>query len=391
MENLSFESRVLHAEGHDYPYHTHTFPIFQTSAFIFDSPEHGRALFAGEVPGHIYSRLANPTVETLEKMLANLEQGKFGLCFGSGMSATMCATMPFLKNGDSMIIGDTLYGCTVDLFIEHYPKYGIETIPTDTSSIASVKAAIRPNTRIIYLETPANPTNKVSDIEEISKIAREINAMVIVDSTFASPYFQKPLTKGADIVLHSMTKYIGGHGDLIAGCLVMNSEDMCKKIASFRKVQGGILGPFDAFLVLRGIRTLPIRMDRIQENSMKVARYLQQHKAIEKVLYPGLDEFVGREIIRKQMSGVGGTFSFTMKGGYEAAKRLLENVRLMVVAVSLGTCDTLIQHPASMTHACVPEDLMKKQGLTPNMIRISVGLENPDEIIQDFEQAFAKL
>ncbi|KAH7824722.1 Methionine gamma-lyase 1 [Monocercomonoides exilis] len=389
-KQLAFETRALHCDGHGKPMHAHVWPIFQTSSFVFDSPEHGRALFAGEQQGHIYSRLGNPTVEALENTVKELEGGHASFAFGSGMGAITCSTMPFLHAGEHIIVGDTLYGCTVDLFHEHFHQYALEVTAVDTSSMDAIKSAWKPNTKMIYLETPANPTNKISDIGEIAKFAHERNALVVVDGTFSSPYFLKPLKLGADMALHSVTKYISGHGDVVAGVLTVTTEDQAKICRGWRKVTGGLLGPQDAFLVLRGIRTLQIRMERIQQTALTLAKWLHDHPAIEKVNHPGLEDFPGHDIAMKQMSGVGGTFSFTMRGGYEAAKRLLEEVKICTVCVSLGSVDTLIEHPASMTHACVPEELMIKQGLTKNMVRISVGLENVEDLKADLAQALEK-
>lgn len=255
-----------------------------------------------------------------------------------------------------------------------------------------IQKAFKPNTKVVYLETPGNPTNKISDIAAISKIAHEHHALVVVDNTFNSPYFQKPLKLGADMVVHSATKYIGGHSDVVGGVLITTTDEQTKAVLNWRKVAGSIMGPFDAFLLTRGMKTLNIRMEAIQSNALEVAEWLEKRPEIEKVYHPGLKSFGHmHEVAEKQMSGYGGTFSFTMKGGFEAAKRLLEEVKLMTVCVSLGSVDTMIQHPASMTHASVPEDLMKKQGLTKNMIRVSIGIESAKDIIADFAQAFDNL
>ncbi|KAK2962730.1 methionine gamma-lyase [Blattamonas nauphoetae] len=386
-----FATVAAHADGHDKPMHSHTWPIFQTSSFVFDSPEHGARLFAGEESGHIYSRLGNPTVEAFERVMSQLEEGDRTCAFSSGMATIMHCTMPFLKSGDDMICGDTLYGCTVDLFQEHFPHYNISVTVVDTSDIAQIQAALKPNTKLIFLETPANPTNKITSLKKVSELAHKHGAIVAVDATFASPYFIKPLALGADISMHSLTKYVNGHGDVVGGCLTLKNPDLIQKVLKFRKVHGGILAPLDAFLVLRGVRTLACRMERIQATGRSVATYLRNHPKITRVLYPGFEDAPGHEIVKDEMTGVGGTFSFIMKGGYDAAKKLLEEVKICTVAVSLGSFDTLIEHPASMTHACVSEELMAKQGLTRDLVRISVGLEDDKDIIQDLAQALDKL
>lgn len=388
MSELGFASKVLHTEPHDKGMHSHVTPIFQTASFVFDSPDHGAALFAGKEQGHIYSRLGNPTVEAYETVVAALEEGVAGAAFGSGMGAVSASMLAFLKAGDSCLVGDTLYGCSVDLVQDHLPRLGIEVITIDPAAISDIEKNFKPTTKIIYLETPANPTNKISDIPAIAEFAHKHGAMVVVDNTFSSPYFQKPLKLGADIVVHSSTKYINGHSDVVGGVLVASTKDQMAKVLEWRKVTGGIMGPMDAFLSLRGLKTLPIRMEKIQKSALEVAQYLEKRPEVEKVLHPGLPSFPQHELASKIMTGYGGTFSFTMKGGFEAAKRLLEEVKFMTVCVSLGAIDTMIQHPASMTHACVPEHLMIKQGLTRNMIRISIGIEDTKDIIADFDQAF---
>lgn len=366
--------------------HSHTFPIFQTSTFLFDNVEHGANLFAGKEDGYIYTRLGNPTVNQFEKLIAKLEGGNYGLAFGSGMGAISSSVWPFLKAGDHVIWGDTLYGCTVSLF-ETLPKYGIDATPIDVSNLDNVKKAIKPNTKMIYLETPANPTCKISDIKAIVDIAKEHKIMVVVDNTFTSPIFQRPLELGADICVNSVTKYINGHGDVVGGCATCKDKEIYNKICAWRKDNGSLMAPFDAFLVLRGLRTLPLRMHKICENGLAVARFLEKHPKISKVYHPGLESFPQHDIAVKQMSGYGSTFSFEMAGGFDAAKTLCTHLHVFSLAVSLGCNDSLIEHPASMTHACVPAELMAKQGLTPSMVRVSVGLEEVDDLIADLENA----
>ena len=368
---------------------SHTFPIFQSSTFIFDSTQHGADLFMGKGEGFIYSRLGNPTVELYEEMVRDLE-GAVGTCaFGAGMGAINSSTFAFLKSGDHLIAGDTLYGCTVSLFEFWAPRFGIQVSFVDTSSVEEVKKAWKENTKMVYLETPANPTCKISDICAIAEICKEKKAKLVVDATFTSTYFIKPLELGADISLHSITKYMNGHGDVVGGVSSCKNIEDYKLMKSYRKDAGSLMAPMDAFLCIRGLKTLPLRMEKHMENGIKVAKFLEKHPKVKKVNHPWLESFKGHDIAIKQMKGCGSTFSFEMES-FEAAKKLLECLKICSLAVSLGTLDTLIEHPASMTHACVPEELMKKQGLTRELVRISVGIENVDDIIADLKQGLDK-
>ena len=382
------QTKLLHPHtGH--PWNSHAFPIFQTSTFIFDSTQQGADLFMGKGQGFIYSRLGNPTVELYEEMVRDLE-GAAGTCaFGSGMGAIHCSTFPFLKAGDHLITGDTLYGCTVNLFENWAPRFGIEISFIDTSSVDEIKKAWKENTKMVYIETPANPTCKVSDIVSISALCKEKGAKLVVDGTFTSPYYLKALELGADIALHSITKYMNGHGDVVGGVSSCKNIEDYKTMREFRKDTGAIMGPMDAFLCIRGLKTLPLRMEIHMQNGIKVAKFLESHPKVKKVNHPWLESFKGHDIAVKQMKGCGSTFSFEMQS-FDAAKKLLEGLKVCSLAVSLGALDTLIEHPASMTHASVPEELMKKQGLTKELVRISVGIEKVDDIIADLKQALEK-
>lgn len=391
QKEQSFATRALHCEGHEKPLKSHAFPIFQTSTFYFDSPDEGAALFGGQAQGHMYSRLGNPTVECFEKILANLEEGNMCIAFASGMAAVTGATLPFLKAGDHVILGDTLYGPSIHLMNDVYTRWGIQTTVVNTGDVEAVRAALKKNTRIIYLETPANPTNKISDIAAISRMGHEFcGALTVVDNTFTTPYFQRPLTLGADICMHSLTKYLNGHGDVVAGAVIAKTRELGVVIASFRKDTGGIMSPLDAFLVTRGIRTLACRMETLNRNGMAVAKFLRSRSEVELVMHPMFEDFPNHDVAEKQMTGYGSTFSFNMHS-FEAAKKLLERVHLCTVAVSLGGVDTLIEHPASMTHRGVPVELMRQQGLTPSLVRISIGLEDPKDIIADLAHALEGL
>ena len=384
------ETRVLHIEpGVGHPAHAHTFPIFQTSTYLLDSPQHGADLFGGKVKGHAYSRMGNPTVEHFEDLVAALEGGVGGVAFGAGMGAIHCATVGLLKKGEHMISGDTLYGCSIELFDHRMPEMGIEVSLVDTGDVENVVKAWKPNTKLVYLESPANPTGKVSDIAAIAKVCHEKGALLVVDATFTTPVFLRPLELGADVSLHSITKYINGHGDVVGGVLSVKCPELLAKIKAFRKDTGSLMAPMDAFLAIRGVKTLPLRMKAHCENGLKVARFLETHAKVKKVLHPGLESFEGHAVAKKQQTGYGSTFSFTMHS-FDAAKKLMENVKLCSLAVSLGCLDTLIEHPASMTHAAVPPEIMAKQGLSPELVRISVGLEDADDIIDDLKQALDK-
>ena len=387
-EQYGVETKLLHPHS-EHPMNSHNFPIFQTSTFIFDSTQQGADLFMGKGKGHIYTRLGNPTVELYEEMVRELEGAKGTCAFGSGMGAINASTLAFLKSGDHLIAGDTLYGCTVSLFEFWAPRFGIEVSFVDTSSVEQVKQAYKENTKMVYLETPANPTCKISDICSIASFCNEKKIKLVVDGTFTSAYYLKPLELGADIALHSITKYMNGHGDVVGGVSSCKNIEDYEQMKLYRKDAGMLMAPADAFLCIRGLKTLPLRMELHMQNGIKVAKFLESHPKVKKVNHPWLESFKGHDIAIKQMKGCGSTFSFEMES-FESAKKLLENLKICSLAVSLGTLDTLIEHPASMTHACVPEELMKKQGLTRELVRISVGIENVDDIISDLKQGLDK-
>ncbi|ELP86431.1 methionine gamma-lyase, putative [Entamoeba invadens IP1] len=387
-DSKDLQTQLLHPDK-THVSHSHVLPIFQTSTFCFDSTQQGADLFMGKGEGHIYSRLGNPSVEQFEEMVRNAEHAEGTAAFSCGMGAINSSTLAFLQNGDHLITGDTLYGCTVSLFNHWLPRFGIQVDFVDTSDVENVKKAWKENTKMVYLETPANPTNKISDIEAIAAYCHEHGARLVVDGTFTSPVFMKPLDLGADISLHSCTKYINGHGDVVAGVSSTKTKADILTIKAYRKDAGSLMSPMDAFLCVRGMKTLPLRMKVHHENGLKVAQFLENHPKIVKVNHPGLESFPGHKLAMKQMTGFGSTFSFEMKT-FEAAKTLMEHVKVCTLAVSLGCVDTLIEHPASMTHAAVPENIMRQQGITPEMVRISIGIENPDDIIADLEQALVK-
>jgi len=388
-KKYGFTTRQIHADGHNKPLHAHSMPIFQTSTFLFDSPEQGAALFKGEQEGYIYTRLSNPTTQALERTLADLEGADDAAAFASGLAATDGLLMPFLTGGDHIISGDTLYGPVLNIFGTMWAKWGIKTTFINTTDLAQLKNAIRPETKFFYFESPANPTNRITDIAAVCKICHERGVKVVIDGTYATPYNQQPLSLGCDFVVHSATKYLNGHGDIVAGC-VMGSKEGIAAVREYRSATGAIISPFDSYLFLRGLKTLSMRMERHNRNAQAIAEFLHDHPDVKSVAYPGLPSDPGHEIAKKQMTGYSGMIAFELKGGFEAAKELLKNTKVIILAVSLGTLDSLIQHPASMTHCKVSKELREKQGLTDSLIRLSVGCEDIDDLITDLEQAIAR-
>lgn len=369
-------------------------PIYQTSTFIFDDTKQGGERFAGRECGYIYSRLGNPTVAVAEEKIAILEKGEACAATSSGMGAISSALWTLLRAGDHVIADKILYGCTFALLSHGMTRYGVEVDFIDTSNLEEVRKTMKKNTRVVYLETPANPNMKITDIEEISKIAHENSyTRVMVDNTFATPYLQRPLELGADIVVHSATKYLNGHGDVIAG-FVVGKMDFINEVKSFgiKDMTGSVLGPMEAFLIIRGLKTFEVRMERHCFNAEKVAEYLNKHPKVLEVYYPGLESHEGHEVAKKQMSlGYGGMISFELKGGFAAGETMLNNVKLCALAVSLGDTETLIQHPASMTHSTYSKEELKEAGISEGLVRLSAGLENIEDIISDLEQALEKV
>ena len=388
-----FGTQCVHAgEAPDPLFGAHTTPIYQTSTFVFDNAEQGAVRFAGEEEGYTYTRVGpnTPTHAVLVKKIATLEGGETGQTFSSGMAAITAIALSQLKSGDHLLSANVVYGGTYGLFSSILTRFGIEVSFIDMSDLETVKKNLRQNTKVIFLETPANPTMIVSDIEEICKMARDIGALSIVDNTFATPRFQRPLQLGADVVVHSCTKYIGGHADLIGG-VVVGKKEFIKSMASVVNYTRGTMGPHEAWLCIRGLKTLHLRMEKHASNAMKVAEFLEAHPKIEWVRYPGLPSHPQYEIAKKQMSGFSGMISFGIKGGIEAGQKLMNSVELCSLAVSLGAVDTLIQHPASMTHANIPIEVRTKTGITDDLVRISVGIEEAEDIIADLDQALMKL
>ena len=395
MENkkAGYGTVRIHGGSCKNPYGTLAVPIFQTSTFVFDSAEQGGKRFALEEPGYIYSRLGNPTTTVLEDKIAQLESGEAAVATSSGMGAISSVMWTILKAGDHIISDKTLYGCTFAFFSHGLSRFGIEVSFVDTADGEAVKKAMKPNTRAVYLETPANPNLKIVDIKAIAEIAHtNPNTLVVVDNTFSTPYCQRPLELGADIVVHSATKYLNGHGDVIAG-MVISRKDLVDQIrlVGIKDMTGSVLGPMEAYLIIRGMKTLEVRMRKHCENALKVAEFLEAHDRVAEVYFPGLKSHPGHEIAAKQMDAFGGIMSFELKGGFEAGKILLNNLKLCSLAVSLGDTETLIQHPASMTHSPYTKEERMEAGITDGLVRLSVGLENIEDIIADLEYGLSKI
>ncbi|TQS72083.1 methionine gamma-lyase [Ornithinibacillus gellani] len=366
-------------------------PLFQTSTYAFDSAEQGERRFAGEEDGYIYSRLGNPTVAVLEERIAALEGGERGLAFGSGMAAISAVLIALTKANDHVLCSEGLYGCTFGLLSMMKEKYNISSDFSAMESKEEIRALIRPETTCIYVETPINPTMKLIDLEMVAAVAKEYQIPVVVDNTFSSPYLQRPLELGCDVVIHSATKYIGGHGDVIAGLVVGKKEFLDGVAMTTQKDIGGIISPFDAWLLIRGLKTLPVRMDRHCDNAEKLFERLRQHPKVANIYFPGDVDSPDDAIYQKQMKRGGGMISFEIDGTKEDAQELMNTLKFVKIAVSLGDAETLIEHPATMTHAVVPEEARGKMGITDQLIRLSVGLEAWEDIWTDLEQALNKL
>lgn len=387
------ETAVIH-EGYDSKAHHGSLavPLYQTSTYVFDDAAQGGRRFAGEEAGNIYSRLGNPTVAVLEERIAAMEEGAAALAFGSGMAAVSAVLVHATKAGDHVLCSRGIYGCTFGLLKIMEKKYNITHDLISMKTEQEIEQAITEKTVCIYVETPINPTMELVDLEAVAKVAKRHNLRIIVDNTFCSPYIQTPLALGADFVLHSATKYINGHGDVIAGLLVGKDADEMKEIRNtVQKDYGGIISPFDAWLLLRGMKTLAVRMDRHSRNAETVFEFLKTHDKVESIFYPFDQRHPQYEIAKKQMTAGGGLISFTIAGGKAEAQKLLDQLKLIKLAVSLGDTESLMQHPATMTHSSVPAEERAQMGIADNLLRLSVGLEHTDDLIDDLRQAFDKL
>ncbi len=366
-------------------------PIYQSSTFAFKSAKQGAALFAGEEDGYVYTRLGNPTQAALEREMAFLEGGEAALCFASGMSAIAGVILLHCRNGDNLVSSDTVYGGTHNLYKETLPLWDIQVREVNATKLENIEKAIDDRTKLIFIETPANPTLSIIDIAGCASIAKKHNIPLVVDNTFATPYLQRPFELGADIIIHSATKYIGGHGDTIAGIVVGKKELIDNLRAQILRDLGGVISPLNAWLLLRGLKTLPVRMDRHCTNALEVAKYLSMHPKINWVKYPGLSTHPQHELAKKQMKNFGGMITFEVKGGRKAGEKLMNSVGLITLAVSLGDCDSLIEHPASMTHSTYSAEELEETGITEGLIRLSVGLEDCSDLITDLKLALKKI
>lgn len=375
---MRFATRAIHV-GHDPDplAGAVTFPIYQTSTYVQKEPGAG---------GYVYSRTGNPTRSALERSLASLEEGRFALAFASGMAA-VTNVLTLIKQGEHVVAGSDLYGGVHRLFNRILNNFGLEFSYVDATKPSEIETAVRPQTRLIWIETPSNPTMKIVDISAAAQIARKHSILLAVDNTFASPCLQQPLKLGANIVMHSTTKYIGGHSDLIGGAVIMNDESVYERLKFAQNTIGAVPGPFDCWLTLRGIRTLAVRMAKHCENATLLAEFLETHPKVEQVLYPGLKRHPQHELASRQMSGFGGMLSFKLKGGPEDCRRLLKRTKILLAAESLGGVESLIEHPASMTHSSMPSEDRERAGISDNLIRVSVGIEDVEDLKEDLRQA----
>ena len=366
-------------------------PIFQTSTFAFPSAEEGAARFAGSAPGYIYTRLDNPTIAALETTLVSLEGGTAAMATATGMAAIATVFLTLLGRGDHVVATKCIYGATRVLLETELARFGVEVSFVDTSRIDNLQPALRPNTRMVYLESPTNPTMELTDLEAACAIARAAGALSVVDNTFASPYLQRPLELGADVVVHSLTKFINGHSDVVGGAIVVRDPALAKTLRRGLILFGGTMDPHQAWLIQRGVRTLPLRLEKAQENAARLAQFLDQHPKVTWVSYPGLARHPQHAIACRQMDGFGAMICFGVEGGVTAGARLMNSVRLITLAVSLGGVETLIEHPASMTHALVPRAEREEAGIRDELVRLSVGCEAYEDLEADLSQALEQV
>ena len=388
-ERYGFSTRAIH-HGYDPQAHQGALipPVYQTSTYAFPTVEHGAACFAGEADGHFYSRISNPTLAVLEQRMASLEGGEAALALASGMGAITSTLWTLLRPGDELIVGLTVYGCTF-AFVHHgIGQFGVKVRHVDLDDPVALAAAITPRTRMIFFETPANPTMRLVDIARVVEVARRHDVLVVVDNTYCTPYLQRPLALGADLVVHSATKYLSGHGDITAG-LVIGSAALVGRIRleGLKDMTGAVMSPHDASLLMRGIKTLALRMDRHCSNALAVARRLEQAPQVEQVRYPGLDSFAQHALAQRQMRLPGGMIAFELKGGVEAGRRFMNRLELFSRAVSLGDAESLAQHPASMTHCAYTPQERLQHGISEGLVRLSVGLEDVEDLLADVAQA----
>ncbi|MEL7254279.1 MAG: methionine gamma-lyase [Pseudomonadota bacterium] len=391
-DQAGFATRAIH-HGYDAQSHQGSLnpPVYLTSTFAFENAEAGGAMFAGEHEGHFYSRISNPTLDQLEQRIANLEGAETGLATASGMGAITSVFWSFINAGDEVIVDKTLYGCTFAFLSHGLTRFGVTVTPVDMTDPANLSAVIGPRTKIVYFETPANPNNRLVDIAAVSEIAHRAGAKVVVDNTYATPVLTRPIEHGADIVVHSATKYLGGHGDVVAGLVVGSTDDIQQiRLVGLKDMTGAVMSPFTAMLIMRGLKTLELRVDRHCRSAMQVARALEDHPAVQSVHYPGLDSFAQRDLAARQMAQFGGMIPFEVKGGKPGGIAMMNRLQMIQRAVSLGDAESLIQHPASMTHSTYTPEERAAHGIGEGLIRLSVGLEAVDDIIDDLMAALSQ-
>ncbi|WP_299472368.1 methionine gamma-lyase [uncultured Roseibium sp.] len=387
-----FASRAIH---HAYRPHENegalTPPLHLTSTFVFETAEAGGEMFAGERAGHIYSRISNPTLDLLEKRIAELEGAEAGFALASGMGAVTATLWTLVSPGDEIIVDETLYGCTFSFMRHGLAKFGVTVSHVDMTDPENLRSAISDKTRVVYFETPANPNMRLVDIARVSEIAHQAGATVVVDNTYATPYLTRPIELGADLVLHSATKYLGGHGDVVAGLVVGRAEMVSEiRLVGMKDMTGAVMAPLNALLILRGLKTLALRMDRHCTTALKVADWLEAHPAVSKVYFPGLQSFEQHALAKRQMSRPGGMIAFELTGGLRAGTEMMNALNMIQRAVSLGDAETLIQHPASMTHSTYTAEERAAHGISDGLVRLSVGLEDLDDILEDLSQALPR-
>ncbi|RPJ83990.1 MAG: PLP-dependent transferase [Acidobacteria bacterium] len=390
-KRLGFRTKLVHGGHFEDQFGSATVPIYQTSTFAFHDAQNGADRFAGVADGYIYTRIGNPTIAALESQVAELENGFGGIATASGMGAVAIIYMALLEKGAHLVGTASVYGPSRGLVENHLSRFGVESTYVDTSDVENVRRAMRPETRMVYVESPSNPAMLVTDLCGAAEIAHENGAVLVVDNTFASPYLQRPLDLGADVVFHSVTKFINGHADVVGGIVVAKSEALYKRIRPLMVNLGCNMDPHQAFLVLRGVKTLAVRMDRAESSARIIARWLEDHPKVDKVSYIGLESHPQHDLAKRQMNGFGAMISFELKGGYEAGRALMDNVRVATLAVSLGGVESLIEHPASMTHAGMARKDRLEAGITDGLVRYAVGIEDTDDLIADLEQALERV
>jgi methionine-gamma-lyase len=388
---MGFNTKLVHAGIPEDALGSVTTPIYQTSTFAFRNAKQGAERFAGAADGYIYTRIGNPTTVALEQNVAQLENGFGATATASGMGAVSTVYMALLNRGDHVVSTASVYGPSRVLMDKHMSRFGVEATFVDTSDLDNLRRAIRPNTKLVYVESPSNPSMLVTDLRAAAEIAHAAGALLVVDNTFASPYLQKPLDLGADVVLHSVTKFINGHADVVGGIVVGRTEALHKQLRAMVVIMGCNMDPHQASLVSRGLKTLSLRMERAQANALEIARWLERHPKVEWVSYLGLPSHPQYELVKRQMAGPGAMISFGVKGGVEAGARLMDSVKLAALAVSLGGVETLICHPASMTHASMGREARLEGGVSDGLVRYAVGIEDLDDLIGDLDQALAKV